>query len=231
MIFKGTLNDMPIIDLMQLPYAGRKTGHLVISGPEGEARLSYENGSLVHATLGDDSGMHALVRVVAWNEGSFEFIPDQGPPEKTIQVDLHRAVVQALNLHDELKRQSEVVQPTHDSRTGDTEEALTAKLSQFLGSNDSVVHVSVLGPDGRVRASVNGPEGMPQGMEELRPTLHSLMQSHPRESLNRIFLEDSLGTSVLVRLPDAGCLILVAGKGVSLGTASMNAMRLAAAID
>ena len=104
MALKGTLKDMAIIDLVQFPHSGRKTGHLIISGTDGEARLSYEKGSLVHAALGDVSGMDALVRVVDWNEGAFEFLPDVEPEARSIDLDLHRAVMQALKMHDELKR-------------------------------------------------------------------------------------------------------------------------------
>ena len=34
MALKGTLADMAIIDLVQFPHAGRKTGQLIISGPK-----------------------------------------------------------------------------------------------------------------------------------------------------------------------------------------------------
>ena len=39
-----------------------------------------------------------------WNEGAFEFIPGAEPEARSIDLDLHRAVMQALKLHDELKR-------------------------------------------------------------------------------------------------------------------------------
>jgi len=70
MALKGTLADLGIVDLIQFPHAGRKTGHLMITGPDGDARLFYENGALVHASLNDIHGMDALVRIVDWGEGS-----------------------------------------------------------------------------------------------------------------------------------------------------------------
>jgi hypothetical protein len=201
MALKGTLADMAIIDLIQFPHGGRKTGHLIISGANGEAKLCYENGSLAHATLGDTSGMEALVRVVAWVEGTFEFIPDMEPEARSIDLDLHRAVMQALKIHDELKAE-EQRQVRTDSGQGETDEALTGKLSAFLGSHDFASHASVLDPEGRVRASVDSAEGAQEGIEELRSTLHSLMQSYPRGTLNRVLIEDNLGTVALVRLQE-----------------------------
>ncbi len=231
MALKGTLADMGIIDLIQFPHSGRKTGHLVISGTEGEASLSYEGGSLVHVRHGDMSGMDALVRVVDWNEGAFEFIPDAQPEDRTIDLDLHRAVMQALKLHDELKKQAAKKRAQVSSGNREADEVLVAKLSQFAKANDFVVHLAVLSPDGEMRASVDGRNGSSPGIEELCLSLHSLMQGHPRPPLNRMFIEDALGTTVLVRLKDGGCLILVADDDASLGAVSMNATRLAAGIE
>lgn len=231
MALKGTLEDMAIIDLIQFPHTGRKTGHLIISGDHGEATLFYERGALVHATLGDVSGMDALVRVVDWGEGTFEFVPDAEPEARSIELDLHRAVMQALKLHDELKMEEKKRRTQEASVENEGDQALTAKLSDFLGSNGFAMHASVVGPDGKLRASVDGAEGSPEGIEELRTTLHSVMQVHPRGALRRILLEDDLGTVVLVRLPNGGSLIAVAGKEASLGAVSMSIGRLAVGLE
>jgi hypothetical protein len=231
MALKGTLKDMPIIDLVQFPHSGRKTGNLIISGTDAEARLSYENGSLVHATLGDLSGMAALVRIVDWDEGTFEFVPDAEPEARSIDLDLHRAVMQALKLRDELKREEEERRATEAFVQEAADEALTARLSEFVGSNDFALHASILAPGGNLMASVDGPDGSPEGIEKLRSALHSLVQGYPRGVLRRILLEDELGTVALVGLRDGGTLFAVADKGASLGSVSMSLGRLAAGLE
>jgi hypothetical protein len=231
MALKGTLKDMPIIDLVQFPHSGRRTGHLIISGTDEEAKLCYENGSLVHATLGDLSGMDALVRIVDWDEGTFEFLPDAEPDARSIDLDLHRAVMQALKLHDELKREEEERRAKEASVQDNGDEALTAQLSEYVGSNDYALHASILAPDGNLIASVDGPDGAPEGIETLRNALHSLVQTYPRGALRRILIEDELGTVTLVGLRDGGSLIAVAGKGASLGSVSMSVGRLAAGLE
>ena len=230
MALKGTLKDMAIIDLIQFPHAGRKTGHLVISGTDEEAKLFYEEGSLVHATLGNASGMEALVRIVDWGEGTFEFVPDLEPEARSIDLDLHRAVMQALKIHDELKAEEER-RASENPAQEETDEALLEKLSEFLRSYDFAAHVSVIDADGGVRASVDSTEGSPDGIEELRSSLHSLMQSHPRGTLNRILIEDNLGTVVLVRLRNGNRLMVVASEGASLGAVSMSVGRLAQGLE
>ena len=52
MALKGTLADIGIIDLIQFPHAGRRTGELVVTADDHEGRLYYDKGSLVHACLG-----------------------------------------------------------------------------------------------------------------------------------------------------------------------------------
>ncbi len=231
MALKGTLKDMPIIDLVQFPHSGRKTGHLIVSGTGGEARLSYENGSLVHATLGDLSGMAALVRIVDWDEGTFEFVPDLEPEARSIDLDLHRAVMQALKLHDELIREEEERRAKEASVQEVGDEAIIARLSEFVGSNDFALHACVLGSGGNIRAAVDGPDGPPEGIENLRSALHSMAQTYPRGDLRRILIEDEFGTVALVGLPDGGTLLVVAGKRASLGSVSMSVGRLAAGLE
>jgi hypothetical protein len=230
MALKGTLEDMAIIDLVQFPHSGRKTGLLIIITSDGEARLSYENGSLVHATLDDMSGMEALVRVVGWHEGTFEFVQDALPEARSIELDLHRAVMQALKLHDELKREAEERRAKETSGSEQSDAVLASRLSEFVGSTDFALHACVLDSEGKVRAAVDGADGPAEGIEHLRTSLYSLVQTHPRALLRRVLLEDDLGTVTLVRLSDGGSLIAVASKGASLGSVSMSVGRLATAL-
>lgn len=227
---KGTLADIAIIDLIQFPHSGRRTGHLVVSGTDGDATLFYEDGSLVHATVGDAFGIDALVRVVAWEEGTFEFVPNVATEARSIDLDLHRAVMQALKLHDEMKMEEEQMDQDSDKqRAGD--EVLAAKLSEFLTANDFAMHASVLAPEGGLRAAVDGDGGTPDEIGELRSTLHALLGSHPRGVLTRILIEDDFGTVVLVRLKDGSSLLAVASEDASLGAVSMSTGRLAAALS
>jgi len=102
----GTLADIGIVELIQFPHTGRKTGELLINGKEMKARLFYDNGALHHALAGENEGLAALIEIVDWKEGQFEFHLNIRSEKKTIQLDLHRAVMQALKVRDE-RRQAE----------------------------------------------------------------------------------------------------------------------------
>ncbi|MEW6110552.1 MAG: DUF4388 domain-containing protein [Thermodesulfobacteriota bacterium] len=231
MALKGTLTDLGIVDLIQFPHAGRKTGLMAITGPEGAAKVFYENGALVHATLNDLLGMDALVAIVGWGEGSFEFEPGHPPEARSIDLDLHRAVMQALKLHDELKMEEEKRKKEEAGGPGPGDEALSAKLAEFVATTEYALHACVLSSDGKLKASADGSTGRPDKIDRLREALHAFVETYPRDGLNRALLDDEQGIVALVRLPDGGCLIVVAKKEASLGAVSVSIGRLALGLE
>ena len=74
MALNGTLADLGIVDLIQFPHKGRRTGELVVTGAKDEARLYYIDGKLSHVGVGKLSGIEGLVEVVSWLEGEVEFL-------------------------------------------------------------------------------------------------------------------------------------------------------------
>lgn len=226
MALKGTLADLGIVDLIQFPHSGRKTGELTITSNERSATLFYDKGAIVHAVLDDFVGIDALVRVIGWTEGTFEFEADKTSNERTIELDLHRALMQALKLHDEMKMEEERRKAQEQTQQPE-ESTLSIRLAELLAANEFVVSLAVLSPAGEVKGTANAKEGPPPGTDQLYPLLHGLVQSYPREKLNRVILEDGTGTVVLVRLSDGGCLVLVAKKEAPLGAVSVAASRMA----
>jgi len=231
MALKGTLADLGIIDLIQFPHVGRKTGELVITTDDMVARLYYDSGSLVHAILGTNLGMDALVRLVDWSEGNFEFIGETEPPSRTIELDLHRAVMQALKLHDEMKQAEEQQKMEQSGEDERSTQALVSHLNEFVASNSFALHACVLSREGEVRAAADGPEGTQEGIESLRTAIHAFVQSYPRDDLKRMFMVDAEGTAVMVGLSNGSSLIVLAGKDASLGAVTVSVGRLAATLE
>jgi hypothetical protein len=269
---KGTLTDLGIVDLVQLPHVGRKTGQLVVTSPAGEAQLFYVNGAMVHARVGEYAGIDALSWVVDWREGSFEFQLDAVSPDKTISHDLPRTVMEALRLRDdrkledarrqaeeearrlaeeearrlaeeeaqrlaeeEARRQAEAgVRPRASSvppRPVARELALERKLEAFLNATAFAQHGCVLSFHGDLRAEATRAGVDVEGLEELRAAVHALYQSYPRPGLQRFFLDDRDGLTVVVRLADGGILLLVADRSVPLGAILVGAGRIASELD
>ena len=230
MALRGTLSDIGIVDLIQFPHAGRRTGELIITADDQEGRLYYDKGSLVHATLGNAEGVEALALMVDWTQGSFEFLSDTEPGRRTLEMDLHRAVMQALKLHDE-RKEEERLKLEASANSASHDGVLCSQLEQFVSSTDFVSHASVVSSDGSLTAAADGPEGPPEGIDHLHAALQALCQSYSRGNLHKVFLLDEHGTVVLHRLPGGGSLVAVARKEASLGAVSMSVARLADKLD
>ncbi len=231
MALQGTLEDLGIIDLMQFPHAGRKTGELVINADGRQARLYYQKGALIHASLGDVEGIEALVQVVDWTQGAFEFIGEERSVQKTIDLDLHRAVMQALKIHDELKEAELRRKAQQSVETKGEDESLSGKLSEFVSSNDFAVHACVLSQDGALKGASTLKSEPPEDIQRLRSVIHTLLRDYPGGKLNKVYVLDGAGTLLLTKLGNGDSLIVMAGKEASLGAVSMNVSRFAMSLS
>ncbi len=226
MALRGTLADMGIVDLIQFPHAGRKTGELIIVSPEDEARLYYDKGKLTHAALGDQQGEAVLVDVVDWSEGEFEFRTDVMADEQTVEADVHRALMQALKIRDE-RRMSADAEEGKDMSSDRLASALAGRLKQFLTRNDYARYACAMNLEGELLAEAVVSHDPPSGQERIRASLQALVSTYPRPGLQRVFLEDEEGTLVLHRLDERHALVVVADKSGSLGAVSMGVSKLA----
>jgi hypothetical protein len=231
MALKGTLADLGIIDLIQFPHAGRKTGKFIIAFETGEALLYYDKGTLVHAVAPGKTGMDALVFVVGLDRGGFEFHSDELPPETTIRMDLHHAVMQALKLHDEFKAaEAENLRQSADRTEGDGI-VMTRILVEHISSSDFVLHACVLNADGSVFAAADGKEGQVEGVDRLRGALLSFVAEYPRPNVDRVFVLDELGTAVVVCLAQQRGLMLLASRDAPLGMVSLSVNKLVSTLE
>jgi hypothetical protein len=226
---KGTLADLGIIDLVQFPYAGRKSGELSVSSGGRLAKLYYDKGALVHAVLGDALGMDALVSMVDWTEGEFEFTGGVETKENTMELDLHRAVMQALKIHDELKAAEEKRRMEAPQNKTAVDPGMTERLEHFVSANEFALNAMLINGEGGLRAAAG--QGSSADLEQLGATMNMFRQSYPRGELQRAFFIDEGGTVVLVRLQDGVSLVVVAEKETPLGAVSMAVARLASTLE
>ncbi len=208
---------MSPVDLVQYPHSGRKTGELVVSGPDGDGRLFYEKGKPVHAIAGGHRGMDALVEILGWHRGEFQFRLGIEAEESTIDLDLHRALMQALKLRDE--RGQEAPEP-------DVEAELTTTLSSWLDSTPSALQAIVTDGEGEVVAAAHRGEDSGDA-EALRKCLRELRTAYPRPNLRRGFLEDAAGIVVLMTLPSSRLLLVLSDDQAPLGAVARQTHKLA----
>ncbi len=229
MALNGTLSDLGVVDLIQFPSAGRKTGELIITGPDDEARLYYSKGNLVHLVLGSHKGMDALVEIVSWEEGEFEFRLGVHSDERSLKTDLHRALMQALKTRDERAEANR--QRAAGKQPAQNNGRLQGKLKAFVDATAYVQAVYVLSQAGELLAEVSSSKRPSAKIKSLPQALSQLIESVDRPNFKRVLVEDELGTIVAVHLKNGEISILHTGKDTSLGAASMSANRLAAVLE
>jgi Tfp pilus assembly protein PilZ len=102
---QGTIEELGLANLLQTLGMAAPEGTLdVISGAE-EGYIAFENGQLRAVRIGNIKGAKALARMLAWDEGCFEFqarIDRELPADKPIAVDA--ALLGAAQLTDESSR-------------------------------------------------------------------------------------------------------------------------------
>lgn len=98
----GRIEELGMMNLLQMMGASSPVGTLTASTGEEEGVIAFEDGALRYARLGSLKGMKALVRMMAWTDGDFEFhsqvdrLDDEPEP-----IPLPTALLEAARLMDE----------------------------------------------------------------------------------------------------------------------------------
>jgi hypothetical protein len=105
----GTLDEVPIPDLLQLFSTSKRTGVLQLRSPLGNGKIHFRNGNVFYASIDDDhelGPMKALCRIVGWDEGAFELGPAEQGAEFLIELEdpTEALLMEALRQLDELRR-------------------------------------------------------------------------------------------------------------------------------
>jgi len=221
----GTLQDLGPIELLQLPHSGRKTGEMILVGLDDEARLYYEKGALVHAKSSSHEGLEVLVAVVDWIEGEFEFRKNVKAPDRTINMDLHRAMMNVLKIRDERKKEAEESSKSQTKEKGTDDkmrELWTKGITSFIKDHDFALFAAITDKDGHILSEAGK---RPQELDNLLIALTALLKAYPRGDINRLFLEDDDGTVVLEVFGENECLLAMADKGARMGAVALSVSR------
>jgi len=220
----GALADMDVIELLQFPGAGRRSGELVIAAGEQRAKLYYAKGRLVHATLGELKGQPVLARVVGWRTGEFAFHGEVAAPETTIEMDIHHVVMQAVKMRDE---QEEARRRTEGQAKAAVADPAAKALAGFVAATAWATAALVSSAEGQVVAQAAKADA---GELPAAP-LSALVADWPRGGLRRCIVEDEAGTLVAVPLPGGRLLLVAADRSAATGVVSMGVGKLAASLD
>jgi pSer/pThr/pTyr-binding forkhead associated (FHA) protein len=104
----GSIDEIPLPDLLQLLSTSRKSGVLSVRGEGGHGRIYLRKGQIYYATIDDSydlSPRKAAFRMLTWTTGTFELEP---PDEKSvleeIQDSTEALLMEGMRQLDEMRR-------------------------------------------------------------------------------------------------------------------------------
>ncbi len=101
----GDVATVGVAQLLQMLGNSAPAGTVLLRRGAEEALVGFEKGMLRAARVGSATGMKALVRLVGWREGSFEFHARLDPIEAPeAPLPLEGAILDATLMHDECSR-------------------------------------------------------------------------------------------------------------------------------
>jgi len=106
----GDLRYFAFADLLQSVLTARMTGTLLVELSSQRAHFGFEDGGLVHASLGNLPATLAIDEALRWQSGSFRFLPQQSPGEHNLDGDTMAILLEALRRLDE----SSIIAKTED---------------------------------------------------------------------------------------------------------------------
>jgi CheY-like chemotaxis protein len=99
--FQGMLRKVGLQDVIQMECLGRNSCVLEISNQQLSGRLYIEEGSLIHAILGNLNGEKALQKLLSLAGGSFQLLPFEQPAQRTISGPWEFLLMEAARVRDE----------------------------------------------------------------------------------------------------------------------------------
>ena len=84
MSFQGSLNDLPLADIVQLVAVSGKTGMFSLTRASEQGLVYLQNGQITHAKLGEVEGEDAIYALALWTRARFQFSPGVESEASTI---------------------------------------------------------------------------------------------------------------------------------------------------
>lgn len=113
--FRGDLEQVGIVDLLQLLSMNRRTGVLNVSTNAGAGEVRLVDGQVVDAVYRRLEAEKALYRLIGENEGSFAFAGGAASPMRRVTTATSMLLMEGLRQLDELRRARSVLDADDDA--------------------------------------------------------------------------------------------------------------------
>lgn len=109
--FQGMLRQVGLQDVIQMECLGRNSSVLEISNRLLRGRIYIEDGSIIHAAVGNLSGEAAFQKILSLTGGSFQLSPFEKPALRTIEGPWEFLLMEAARVRDEASSQTAAEMP------------------------------------------------------------------------------------------------------------------------
>ncbi len=103
MSFQGSIQELPVPDIIQLVSVSGKTGMFMLARGAERGYIYLKNGRIVHAELGGQSGEEAVYALAIWSTGDFQFTPGKETEALTVDKTNTSLLMEAARRLDEWK--------------------------------------------------------------------------------------------------------------------------------
>ena len=103
MSFQGSIQELPVPDIIQLVSVSGKTGMFMLARGGERGYIYLRNGRIVHAELGVLKGEEAVYALAIWSTGDFQFSPGKEVETVTIEKTNTSLLMEAARRLDEWK--------------------------------------------------------------------------------------------------------------------------------
>jgi hypothetical protein len=103
MSFQGSIQELPVPDIIQLVSVSGKTGMFMLVRGGERGYIYLRNGRIVHAELGSLKGEEAVYALAIWSSGDFQFSPGKETETTTIDKTNTSLLMEAARRLDEWK--------------------------------------------------------------------------------------------------------------------------------
>ena len=103
--FTGQLDNFALLDIIQMGCLAQRDGRLFIRSGRRRAEVILSRGKIIHAATNGQVGEEALLEVLSWEKGEFQFgsAGNGIQPNPTIQGGWEQVLMDAVRKRDELK--------------------------------------------------------------------------------------------------------------------------------
>ena len=100
----GKLSTISLEELIQTLYTANKTGILTIDNQNDKGKIFIKNGLVIHAMTKNLKGEQAFFRLMTWYDASFRFIPGEVNVERTVTMNVHGLLLEAMKRIDDMRQ-------------------------------------------------------------------------------------------------------------------------------